>query len=383
MPIERAAQVPVVIVIGQDGLGGAEHQLLYLLEHRDRARFDYHVIVLNSREPHTLDQPIRHQGVAIWRPPLSSRGVLRRVYYISCRLARLKPGVVHSWSFYTNPYVGLAGRLAGVGVKLGSMRNEPLAGPMRLNPLYRWLAYRSVSGLIVNSRLAANQILAMNHRPSQIHLVYNGVKLLQSVDASDASPDLTHFGILPEHRVVGTVGNLLQHKNHQMFIEAMALVLPQFPDLRCLIVGRRLPSEPGTAVELQDRIDALGLADRIKLAGVRTDVPRLMRRFAVFCLTSRTESMPNVVLEAMAASCPVVATRVGDVPYVIDHDTNGLLVDAENVSELAQAVTRLLRDRALSTRIGAAGHETVVAQFGCQRMAREIESIYLRALGLG
>jgi glycosyltransferase involved in cell wall biosynthesis len=132
--------------------------------------------------------------------------------------------------------------------------------------------------------------------------------------------------------------------------------------------------------QLQALIDELGLSEKIWLTGVRDDVPALMRRLSVLCLTSRSEGMPNVVLEAMAAACPVVATRVGDVPEVIQDGTNGFLVDSEDTEGLARVVVKLLRDAELAERIGAAGRATVEQRFSCQRMAQEIEQVYLRAL---
>lgn len=375
-------RVPIAILIGQLGLGGAERQLYYLLNYGNRELFDYHVMVLNSRKPYDYNQAICSLGVQVWQLPESCLGILRRTYYLYRLLRQIRPRIIHSWSFYANPYAALTGFLAGVQIRLGSLRNEPFSPfTLELHPFYRWLAYRSVSELVVNTKLAADQLEEMGYPIEQVSLIYNGVELPDlSSPSSGSTVDLSAYGIGPEHRVVATVGNLRGNKNQEMFIEAMARVLPQFRDVRCLVVGRPMPDEPSMYDQLENRVHQLGLSDKIHLTGIHEDVPQLMRRFAIFCLTSCSEGMPNVVLEAMAAACPVVATRVGDVPEVIKDGENGFLVDSEDAEGLAQVVARLLRDAELAERVGAAGRATVEQRFSCQRMAQEIEQVYLRAL---
>jgi glycosyltransferase involved in cell wall biosynthesis len=261
------------------------------------------------------------------------------------------------------------------------MRNEPLAQSTRqMNAIYRWLAYHSVSGVVVNTKLAADQMVEMGYQPKRVHLVFNGIELPESSADSAHDRSLSVYGIRPGHRVVATVGNLQYRKNQHMFIDGVAQVLPKFPDVRCLIVGRPLLGEPAMQAQLEARIRELGLSDKIKLTGVRDDVPQLMPHFDVFCLTSRSEGMPNVMLEAMAAARPVVATRVGDIPHVIKDGDNGFLVASEDSDSLAQIITRLLEEPELATRIGLAGQATVEQRFSCEHMAREMENVYLHSL---
>lgn len=379
---QSVGRIRIVILIGQTGLGGYERQLYYFVKHNNKALFDYHVIVLNQSKHFTYDEAMRQTGIKVWQLPSSCVGIPRRTVYL-CRLLRqIKPVIIHSWSFYANPYVGVAGFLARIPVRLGSLRNEPrYRGSGRLPFLYRWLAYRSVSGLVVNSRLAAEQLGKMKYPAGRIHLVYNGVEVSDLSTSSDPSDiDLSAYGITPEHRIVATVGNLQRRKNHRMFIDSMARILSQFPDVRCLIVGQPVPQEEHMHEELQAYISQLGLSEKVHLTGVRNDVPQLMRRLSVFCLTSRSEGLPNVVLEAMAAACPVVATRVGDVPEVIQDGVNGFLVDSEDVDGLTRGVVELLSNPKLAAHIGAAGRASVERHFGCSSMANNMEKVYRQAL---
>jgi glycosyltransferase involved in cell wall biosynthesis len=123
----------------------------------------------------------------------------------------------------------------------------------------------------------------------------------------------------------------------------------------------------------------LGLEGKVVLAGFRDDVQRLMRRFAVLCLTSDSEGMPNAVLEAMSVGCPVIATRVGGIPELIKDYENGLLVDRGDSAGLALALRRLLESQELADRLARAGREMVKREFGCDVMVRRLTKLYSRS----
>ncbi len=375
-------RIRIAILIGEVGLGGSERQLTYLLKHRDRSRFEYDVIVLNQSCGLTYDHAIQALGVELRRCPESTRSVWQRILWLARLLREIKADVVHSWSFYANPYAVLSGWMAGVRVRMGSLRIQPDARcEAALPPFHRWLAYRSVDGLVVNSRQTLEQVQTKGYRVRHVYLVNNGIELPQARErARKIDIDLTMFGITDVHRVVGTVGNLRARKNQRMFIEAMSRILPHFPDVRCLIVGQPVPTEPDLPAQLQDQIHQLGLADRIILTGGREDALLLMQRFDVFCLTSYSEGTPNALLEAMAAGCPVVATPVGDVPHIIQAGENGLLVNIDDAGALAEAVSRLLTDVDLAERMGRSGRRTVEEQFSCSLMASAMERLYHEAV---
>lgn len=372
------SKIRVAILVGQTGYGGAERQLLYFVRNSNKERFEYHIIVLNSRKPYTHDDALREQGAVVWQVPPDFRGGLHRVWYLARLLRQIKPQITLSWSFYANPYVGIAGRLSRVPVRLGSLRNDPdEEAIIKMTPPLRWLSYRSVQSIIVNSRRVGEKLIARGLSPAYVKVVLNGI-MFNELEAEDV--DLSPLGILRGHRVIANCGNLQKRKNQRMFIDAVAHLIQQCPDVRGLIIGRELPGEPHMRGYLESYIAERNLSKYIRLTGFRDDVPQLMHRFDVFCLTSYSESMPNVVLEAMAAARPVVVTPVGDLPYIIEDGQNGFLVDIDDAQEMARTVQRLLEDPELAARVGAAAQETVRTRFGCARMAREMENIFIEAL---
>jgi glycosyltransferase involved in cell wall biosynthesis len=167
-------------------------------------------------------------------------------------------------------------------------------------------------------------------------------------------------------------------KGIEYFIDAAAQLLLRFPHARFWIVGDSVT--PEYRDELQARVDALGLRERVAFLGFRSDVPALLRQVAVSVLPSLSEGLSNVVLEAMAAGVPVVATAVGGTPELITHGETGLLVPPRDAHALAGAVASLLADPARAQALGAAARRTVAARFSLQAMVRETERLYEQLL---
>ncbi|MCI0393997.1 MAG: glycosyltransferase family 4 protein [Chloroflexi bacterium] len=371
-------QVRLLFLAGYLGFGGSERQLSLLLENLDRRLFETHVVVFNPSPTLTYETQLRASGVTLWLVPPECRGIWRRARFLYKLLRSLAPDIVHSWTTYANPYAGLVGRLAGIPVRWGSLRNSLVAeGVGDLPALYRLLCLRSVSRLIVNAAAVRQELLARGYAPDRIILLPNCVP---APAGNGQAPDLSSLGIGPSSRVVGLVGNIRPQKNPLLFVEAMATVLPNFADVQAMIVGQPLPQDPTLPDRLDRAIRRSRLDGWLVLAGFRGDVPALMRRFAVFCLTSDYEGMPNVVLEAMAAGCPVVATRVGGLPELIEDGVNGLLVEPGDTAGLARAVSRLLADPALARMLGTNGQKTIEHHFSCEQAARQLAGYYQEAL---
>ena len=375
-------KIRIVFLIGQLGFGGSERQLFLLLKHIDKELFDCHIIVFNSSPNITFDDALKVLGVEVIPVPISCKGITARMLFIYRELKRIAPDIVHSWTFHDNAYAGLIGWLAAVPVRLGSNRNSFDSVGIRSLPfLYRFLSLHSVSGIVVNSNALSEELIGRNYSKNKTFVVPNCVEALVSDDLTNSSvPDLSSLGIHDHHRIVGIVGNFRRQKNHVMFVDGMSRLSRQFPDVRGLIVGHRIPSEPELKDAIEAKINSLGLQNKIVLTGFRNDVPKLMRRFTVFCLTSNYEGLPNVLLEAMAASCPVVATRVQGVAEIVRDGVNGLLVEPGDVEGFGRSVETILKDPHLGNRLGKAGREIVERLFGCGQLALRLTNLYLEAL---
>ena len=172
--------------------------------------------------------------------------------------------------------------------------------------------------------------------------------------------------------VVTMVGRLAPPKDPWTLLEAAR----QLPQVRVVIAGDGpLRSK---VVEFARRLD---IAERVTLTGFRSDIPELLRASDIFVLSSRWEGLPTVVIEAMMASLPVVATRVGGLPELVEEGVSGLLVPPGSPAALHGALARLVADPAQRQAMGKAGRDRALRLFSLSRMVRETDWLYAELLG--
>src|SRR5262249_37120001 len=277
--------------------------------------------------------------------------------------------LVHCFDFYGNILGVAAARMAGVPAVIASQRElGDLRTPLqrRVNHLAMRLAdYVLVNTAVVGGRLAGERVL----RPERIALIPNGV------DTVRFSPPR-----IPRQRrdgpvVVGTVANLRPEKGLEHLVQAMALVRDRYPAERLAIWG-----DGSVRADLERLIQDVGLSGSVTLHGATAKPEDAMRAMDIFVLPSLSEACSNVLLEAMASGLPVVATRVGGTPALVEDEVTGLLVPAGDPAALAKAIIQLVEDPGLAERMGAGGRELVRARFGLDRMLLRVEALYARAL---
>ncbi|HSA99980.1 MAG TPA: glycosyltransferase family 4 protein [Anaerolineales bacterium] len=167
-----------------------------------------------------------------------------------------------------------------------------------------------------------------------------------------------------------SVGRLVYEKAYEVLIQALQLVVQEYPDVVLVIAGSGVLRD-----ELQVLIDTLHLSDKIHLLGDRPDVADLMVNADIFVMPSRSEGMPMALLEAMGSGLPVIATRVGGLGEVVQDHSQGILVPAEDSQELAKAILELLRDPALRSRMGRNARQRIEERYTTERMCRHYEQV--------
>jgi glycosyltransferase involved in cell wall biosynthesis len=175
---------------------------------------------------------------------------------------------------------------------------------------------------------------------------------------------------------IGTLANLRPEKGLRQLLEVAARVSRSAPNARFVVWG-----DGPLRGELDAAIRTLGLSGAIELRGATRDPNTALRECDIFLLPSLSEASPNVVLEAMATGLPVVATRVGGIPGLVDDLRTGILVPPDDPEGLAQAIVKLLRTPTLAAGMGAQGRARALAEFGTARMLERLDAFYCRALG--
>jgi glycosyltransferase involved in cell wall biosynthesis len=172
------------------------------------------------------------------------------------------------------------------------------------------------------------------------------------------------------------VGRLAAEKDQALLVDAMAPLLDERRHL--VIVGDGPEREP-----LRERIAATLRGAYVHLPGARADVHELLSAFDVLVLSSKTEGLPLVLLEAMATGLPVVSSAVGGIPDVVEHDVTGFLFSAGDRSALTKALVRLFGSQELGRRVGAAGRSVVEKNHSLERMADSYEALYRSVVAEG
>jgi glycosyltransferase involved in cell wall biosynthesis len=179
------------------------------------------------------------------------------------------------------------------------------------------------------------------------------------------------LGIGAEDPVIGAVSRLRWEKAYEVLIRAAALLRPQFPRLRVLIAGNG-----SERPKLESLIEELGLEGTVTLLGYRPDVPDVLEALDVAVSSSVYEGSPLSVMEYMDAGKPVVATRVGGVPDLIEDGVNGLLVESQDSSSLAASIAELLRDPDRRAEMGARGRQRRRSEFDIDVTVKRLEGLY-------
>lgn len=238
------------------------------------------------------------------------------------------------------------------------------------------LAYRLMSGLpdavfAVSDQVRQHCVEVDGIDPARVQTIHNGLNLADWAASAPAksSGDL----------VITTVGNIRRVKGHDLFIRAAAAILTAFPNTSFSIAGDVL--DPDYFAELQALVRDLNLTDRFHFAGGVANLRDHLAAADIFVLPSRSEGFSNAIVEAMAASLPVVATDVGGNAEAVENGVTGFIVPPEDPGALTSAISRLLSDPALAASMGSAGRQRALDLFTTEAMMQRITTTYVRLLG--
>lgn len=364
-------RIRITYVITWMEMGGTQTHLLQVLRLLDRDRFVPSLYCLTGRG--ALLDAAREAGVPVcdggmaagFRSVGTATGVLRLSRY----LRRERVDIVHNYLLRANIFGGVAARLAGVPVVMGSKRGCHLRRGLELVGVR--VANR-LSHAVMTNAVAVRDFVAANERCPQekMFVIPSGIDTdrFAPLPADDFKRRL---GLDPTRPVVGIVTRMRVRKGVEEFIRALGLVRDRVGAVQGVIVGE-VELDP----ELQRTVNELGLVEHLTLVGRRTDMPEVLSAFDVFVLSSHDEGMSNAILEAMAMERPVVATDVGGTNEVVRDGESGLLVPPKVVEPLAAAIVEVLREPERAAAMGRAGRRIVEEGFSARTMVRKMERVY-------
>ncbi|MFQ5827995.1 MAG: glycosyltransferase family 4 protein [Candidatus Methylomirabilia bacterium] len=272
--------------------------------------------------------------------------------------------LIHTHSSVDAWLGGMAGRLARIPV----VRSRHVSIPVRRgwNPVYSILAHR-----IVTSGEAIRQLLlAAGVNPAKVVTIPAGVDLDEFCPGAEGQRIRGEFSLTPP--VIGSVAMFRGSKGHPHLLEAFTMVRREFPEASLLLVGDGV-----RRASVEQLVADHGLGEAVRMTGFRHDVPNLLRAMDCFVLAStRTEGVSQSLLQALATELPVVASAIGGIPEVIDHEVTGLLVPPGAAGPLAEGILTTLKDPEPAKRRAKAGRQRVEMGYSRATATRRLTTLY-------
>ena len=360
--------------------GGTERHVLALARRMDHSRFDPFLATtsgggslfgeFSALLPVSVLGDPQHGGQ--FRKTTTEQ--LRTVGSLIRKFRREKPDILHAYLPAANVIGPIAARLSGVPRVIVSKR--AMADYKTQFPLLRRvepLGNRLADVILVNSDAVRKDVeRTERHWDGKFRKIYNGAAPIEPWAPDEGMAFRRSEGIPADALVALCVSNFYPYKGPEELVEAFARIVPAFPNVILLMVGR----DSGTLEATRARVRERGIEGSVRFVGSRTDVPDLLRASDLFVHPSREEGFSNAILEAMAAGLPVVACAVGGNPEAVVDGETGRLVPSRDAAAFGSAVAELLADPEKRKAMGEAGRVRATERFSLDRMVVEMESLY-------
>ncbi|MET0290430.1 MAG: glycosyltransferase [Pseudoxanthomonas sp.] len=372
MPVESAPR-RLLVVTDEMEVGGSQRQITRLLSGLDRSRWQPELLYFRKRS-FLVDQ-LEAQGIPVHHLPKRGRIDITFVLRYAALLRNGRFDLVHAFSLTAELWTLIASLLCLSRPK----RVASVRGLYAEMPGWFWrikrVLLRTSAAVISNSAAGAESASARSGVPrSRIDVVPNGIVIPDEVDLAARQRTRDALAVSQERVVALYVGRLVQAKNVPCLLRALArLPATQRPQL--LLAG-----DGPLRASLQQQAQALALAADVRFLGERDDTLALMQAADFTVLPSHSEGMSNVVMEAMAAGCPVIASHVGGNPELIESGHDGALFDTDDDAMLAQLIQRFTADAGLRQRLGRQARATMQARYSIPALVAATTAIYERCM---
>ncbi|HEX8237818.1 MAG TPA: glycosyltransferase family 4 protein [Abditibacteriaceae bacterium] len=231
---------------------------------------------------------------------------------------------------------------------------------------------RRVKAVVCVAEAVRQVVIEGGVEPSKVHVIYGGVPADAFDPSIDPLPVRRELDIPDAVPVVGIVANFDGKKAHPLFFEAAAQIAQRVPDVRFLVVGR------GASEELPEHLQALGIADKVVLAGFRSDVPRMLAAMDVSVnVSNRGEGLTGAMRESLCMKKPVVCTNIGGNSELVRNGETGYLVPPNDLPAFVDAVVDLLLNPLEARRMADNGYKLVMEHFTEEVRIARLEKLYL------
>ena len=369
--------INVLKYIETSGPGGAETVLLNIAKNLDKNQFNTTVVLHRSR---WLHEQLKKYNIDTKIIPSRRSWDIAFISKFVRLCRQLKIEIIHSHLSGANLYSSLAGMILRIPV-IATYHNEfIMPGRTERFIMFKSMLVRKLAAKIVliADFMQKDYIQKGKFSPEKLMTVYNGIDLDNQRNNREISDLRNELGLKDNEIIVGNVANIRQPKGHRYLIETARQVCNDLPDVKFLLIGD--PGKGELKKEIEEQIAGLHLENNVKLLGFRQDVHKLLHLMDIFVLSSTSEGLPLSVVEAMAASKPVVATNIGGLPEIVIPDETGYLVEPADSAALAEKLSILIKNEDLRQQMGEKGRNMAINKFSIETMIDTYQNLYKELL---
>lgn len=363
----------ILHLISSGGLFGAERVAVELSKSLKKT---YHCepilgVIRNVYNPHEeILEEAKSNGIAYTVFSCRSQLDLKLAFSIREFIKRNRIDVIHCHGYKSNFYGLLASRGEVPSV---TTNHNWLTTHWKLKTycFLDSLWIRFFDRIVAVSNEVKKDMLRYKIPEAKIRVVDNGIALERFEKLVETNIMKNQLGLDEKIRIIGTIGSLVIEKGHIYLLEAARQILDVVKDLKFLIIG-----DGPLRKALEEKSEELGIKKDIIFMGQRKDIPELLMAMDVFALPSIKEGLPIALLEAMASKRPVIATRIGAIPNVIENEDIGVLVEPKDITGLRDAIMNLLNDPGRMNLLARKGFDRVCRDFSSDEMAKNYLKLY-------
>jgi len=351
--------------------GGAE-RLAVTFSNTVQSRQDIQLTIITLQNYHTpFLAEIEAIGVPIFATPKSKLYDVKRFWKLWLYMKREKFDLIHSHLATSNILAPLLGKLLGIPV-IASLHNTTLGSRAESsiqNKLQVWLLANITKTIIgVGPRVVEAHQHRFPHQP--IVSIPNAVEVIPELPQAEKEQLRREISGTTDRPIILSVGSFTLQKGFKYLLDSISILQKRYPNVLLAIAGGGALKD-----ELNSHCEKLNLKEHVVFLGQRSDVPALLKAVDLYVNSSLWEGLAISILEAMSAGLPIVATRVGDTPTIID-TTTGILVEAEDADELAQAMAQFLENPSLGQQCGKRAKQRIIEQYSAESWAAKLITIY-------
>jgi glycosyltransferase involved in cell wall biosynthesis len=374
-------KIKVLILISNMEFGGAQRQIVELVNNVDQTQFDIHVCSLSKYAP--LAKQFK-KGIPLHIIHKKAKFDFSVVFKLAILIRNHKFNVIHSYLFDAEIAARLAGKLSNTGIKvIGSERNANYT----LKPIQKrayFLTKNLVSEIIANSQSGADYNAVQTGQPKhKYHVVYNGVDTNRFI-SRDKHRIRSILGIEPNCKLIGMFASFKQQKNHPFLIAALENLKEKGEEFKLLLVGDMLygglHGSDDYTIKVKKQITDSNFGNDVIYLGNKDNIEEIYPACDFTVLPSIFEGTPNVILESMACEVPSIATNVSDNNKIIKHNYSGYIVEVGDINMLSESIRNLLNDTELLDTFSVNARETMLDKFSSINLAKNMCEIYKTAV---